>query len=162
MTFFLNDKEVQPNEDGCFEANCSICFKDKSCLPITYPHIEKICESFNIKAHSFAVCQDCFKNVDKRSLQTNIMDYFVMDELYRWIMGSKDGIVRSDLEFRTLLGVAQEQGILYREEKRTRHRYTKDERSAHLGVISLLKREHTGNYTPNLLYQSLFKKLYEG
>jgi hypothetical protein len=90
------------------------------------------------------------------------MDYFVMDELYRWMLGEKDGIVKSDLEFRTLLAVAQDQGILYREEKRTRHRYTKQERVTHTGFVNMLKRQNDGDYTPSILYQSLFKKLYEG
>jgi hypothetical protein len=162
MPFFLNDKEVQPDDEGCFEANCSVCFSDKQCHSITYPKIQEICAAFKITPHSFAVCKDCFKNVDKRSLQTNIMDYFVMDELYRWTMGAKDGVVRSDLEFRTLIQVAMDQGILYREEKRTRHRYTKNERITHTGLISMLRRENTGDFTPSSLYQSLFKKLYDG
>lgn len=162
MTFFLNDKAVEPDEEGCFIANCSVCFNDKQCYSITYPKIQEICASFKITPHSFAVCKDCFKNVDKRSLNTNIMDYFVMDEVYRWMTGAKDGIVRSDLEFRTLLGVAQEQGILYREEKRTRHRYPKEERAVHTGFVNLLKRQNSGDFTPNVLYQSLFKKLYDG
>jgi hypothetical protein len=162
MPFFLNDKAVEPDEEGCFGANCSVCFLDKQCHSITYPKIQEICTSFEITPHSFAVCKDCFKNVDKRSLQTNIMDYFVMDELYRWTMGKKDGIVRSDLEYHTLIQVATEQGILYREEKRTRHRYTREERVLHLGFVNMLKRENTTDYTPNALYQNLFKKLYEG
>lgn len=161
MTFFLNDKAVKPDEEGCFTANCSVCFNDKQCNPITYPKIQEICASFEITPHSFAVCKDCFKNVDRRSLHTNIMDYFVMDELYRWIMGKKDGIIRSDLEYRTLIQVATEQGIIYREEKRTR-RYTKQERTIHVGFVNLLKRQNVGDFTPNVLYQSLFKKLYEG
>lgn len=90
------------------------------------------------------------------------MDYFVIDELYRWSAGAKDGIVRSDLEYHTLIQVAKDQGILYREEKRMRNRYTKNERVVHTGFINLLKRENNSDFTSSPLYQSLFKKLYDG
>lgn len=162
MPFLLNDKEVQVDAEGCFEANCSVCFQDKQCHSITYPKIQEICAAFKITSHSFAVCKDCFKNMDRRSLQTNIMDYFVIDELYRWSAGAKDGIVRSDLEYHTLIQVAKDQGILYREEKRMRNRYTKNERVVHTGFINLLKRENNSDFTSSPLYQSLFKKLYDG
>lgn len=162
MATFLNGKEITTGDDGSYEANCSVCFQDGRCNSVTYPRIEEICAAFKITPHYFAVCQNCLEKTDKKTLYTNLMDYFVMEELYRWLLFDKDGIVQSDLEFKALLQVAKDQGILYREEKRTRHRITKEEKVLNTGMISMLKKQDMGDYTPNALYQSLFKKLYEG
>lgn len=154
-------KDVPEDAQGRFPANCSVCFNDKTCIGINYQRIIDICAKFGVTAHGFAVCEDCSKG-EPHSLFRNLMDYFVMDELYRWLIGNKDGIVKSDLEFKTLLSVAFDNGIIYREEKRTRHRYTKEQRVMNMGLINMLKRENTGDYIPNPLMSGLFKKLYEG
>lgn len=153
---------VPEDANGKFLANCSVCFEDKTCIGITYPHLVKIYEQLGVDGHGFAVCEDCFKNTEPKSLYKNLLDYFIMDELCRWLVWNKDGIIRSELEFKTLLSIAEEQGVLYREEKRTRHRYTKQERVMNMGLINMLKRENTGDYTSNPVFRGLFKKLMDG
>lgn len=162
MPFLLNGKEIEPDDRGGYQAVCSVCFKNTYCQAITYPKIVEICESFDIPIYSFAICENCRNMPDKRSLNINIMDYFVVNELTRWLVGDRQGIVRSQLEFKTLLNVAQEQGIIYREEKRMRFRYAKQERPFHMGFINVLKQEKSADFIPNAFYQNVFKKLYEG
>ena len=152
--------EVKEDEQGRFPANCSVCFQDKLCVGVSYQPLIEICDKLQVQAHGFAVCVDCFK-MDSGHLYKNLLDYFVMDELYRWLSGEKDGIVRSELEFKTLLCVAGELGILYREEKRMRHR-SKQDRVINNGLLNVLKRQNTGDYNVNPLLRNMFKKLYEG
>jgi hypothetical protein len=161
MPFFLNGQEIEPDAQGGYQACCSVCFQDKYCVSITYEKIMEICKSFDIPTYSFAICEKCLNMSDRRALHLNIMDYFVMNELTRWVTGDKTGIIHSQHEFNTLLNIAYEQGIIYREEKRLRFRYAKKERQFQLGFIDLLKREKSGDYIPNTFYQSIFKNLYK-
>ena len=154
--------DVKEDERGRFPANCSVCFQDKTCVGINYPSLIDICEQMGAESHGFAVCEDCIKNTEPHHLFKNLMDYFIMDELCRWLIWEKDGIIRSDLEFQTLLQVAREQGVLYREEKRTRHRVTKQEKTLGMGFLNMLKGSNTADYVPNPLMMGMFKKLYEG
>ena len=153
--------DVREDERGRFTANCSVCFQDKTCQGINYQSLIDICKQMGTDPHGFAVCEDCLKNTDPRSLAKNLLDYFIMDELCRWAVWKKDGIIRSELEFQTLLQVAKDQGVLYREEKRTRHR-SKQEKNFGMGLLNVLKGKSSGDYVPNPLMMGMFKKLYEG
>lgn len=84
-----------------------------------------------------------------------------MNELTRWVTGDCNGIVHSELEFKTLLSIAEDQGIIYREEKRLRYRYAKKERQFQQGFIDILKREKSADFIPNAFYQNIFKNLYK-
>jgi len=161
MPFYPSPRVVEFDENGLCDAMCSVCFQDKRCLSITYPKIQEICERFNIPTYAFAVCEKCRNTSDKRWLCTNIMDFFIINELARWTCGDKKGIIHSNLEFKTLLNIAKEQGIIYREEKRI-NRFDKRERPMNAGFLNILKREGSDNYNSNTLYQSLFKHLYDG
>jgi len=154
--------DVKEDEQGRFPANCSVCFEDKTCVGINYQSLIDICEKMGSKPHGFAVCEDCLKNTEPRYLSKNLHDYFIMDELCRWCLWDKDGIVRSDEEFQALLQVAKDQGVIYREEKRTRHRLTKEEKALNMGILNFLKGQNTSDYVPNPLMMNMFKKLYEG
>lgn len=158
----LNDKEI--DAIGPFKAKCSVCLTDKGdCQPISYTQIIEIYENFNVAANAYAVCKDCYNKAkngsdeDKRFLQCNIMDYFITNELFRWACGKKDGIVQSEEEFQSLLIFAVDNKVLYREDKFIRKHQIKE-----LGFVnSLWNNDYNKDYTPNLLYQSLFKKLYK-
>jgi len=158
---FLNGIPIKNDEP--FAARCSVCFEDKkNCLPVSYPNIIEFYKRFKITPVAYAVCQSCFNTKDKKSLFYNLMDYFVTHEIWRWIEGTKDGIVRNEHEFRDLLNAAVDQGVLYREEKRIRQYRFKHDRVAQKGYVDfLMKQSISDDYKPNALYQSLFKKLYE-
>lgn len=157
----LNDKEIDAT--GPFKARCSVCLTDKSdCQPISYPQIVEIYKHFKVAANAYAVCKDCCDRAkngsdeDKRFLHRNIMDYFITNELWRWSCGKKDGIVRDNEEFQSLLKFAVDNKVLYREDKFIRNHQIKES-----GFInSLWSNQYNKDYTPNILYQSLFNKLY--
>lgn len=96
----LNGKTIDASVP--FKACCSVCFKDTDdCLPISYPFMENLYKELGARTVAFAVCKHCFETSDRRFLYDNLKDYFVVNELRRWIMGDRDGIVRSHLSMST-------------------------------------------------------------
>jgi hypothetical protein len=156
---YMDGKEIKI--DGTFAARCSVCFVDKQdCLPITYQNILDIYKREGVNPHVHAVCQVCLKKNEK-DLFINIMDYVIVHEIWRWGCGAKDGLVKSEQEFRDLLEVAHRQGVLYREEKRIRQYHLRHERNAQKDQLEFLLSRRKDDYQPNLAYQDAFRKLYE-
>ena len=160
---FLDDAPVPFDANGMFEARCSVCFTDtKDCLPVSYQVILDIYKELKLPPRVHAVCQNCLTKKDKKDLYINLMDYFVTHEIWRWSCGPKDGIIQSNEEFRVFLEMAHLRGTLYREGKRIRQYHLKHDRTAQKDYLESLLKQRTTDYKPNLIYQNLFNKLYEG
>lgn len=140
------------------KACCSVCFEDKNdCLPVSYPQVVELYEKLKCKPVSFAVCKHCFEHADREFLHTNLMDYFITHELYRWTAGEKDGIIKNNDQFHTLLETAIDNKVIYREEKRIRQ----IEGKRAVGFVSMLWSNRSIDYTPNAVYKNLFKNVFD-
>ena len=144
-------------------ARCGICFKENAeCQPISYPSIVEVFKLCNIAPIAIACCSECLKS-DPQELHQSITDFIIIDQMWAYVTGKREGIIYSDAAYKAFREEAIANGVFERESRR-------QEAIGNPGInfeplmnkqISVNLTERTDGFHTELLLRAMFKKTHE-